>query len=248
VAASGTAGEGVRASRGALAPPLGRDADVLHRDDHGRGGGGLAGEIIPTFLIKLERPDDRQREAVHAARARGARPLHPRRVLQLPLADGASVALRDGALRRVLEAGRVRVRPSVPLGLASHRAGSGPHRRQVSRPLARAPLRTEPNGDRAELDHAGVPAPAHARAGLRRHPARVDAMAMLGVPYGDAVKNGRRRRWRASRPRRSRRRAGRRWPGWPRRQGDHGGRRLPAAPRHRPAQGRRVGEHGAGGN
>ena len=95
-------------------------------------------EIIPTFLIRSNVPTIASVQAVHAARARRPRHLHPRGLLQLPLADDPPVPLRDRALRRVLEAGRVRLRPSVPVGLAPHRPGPRARGRQVPRPLARA--------------------------------------------------------------------------------------------------------------
>ena len=61
-------------------------------------------------------------EAVHAARGRGPRPLHPRRLRRLPFADDPADPRRNGALRRVLEGRRVRLRPSVPVGLEADRA------------------------------------------------------------------------------------------------------------------------------
>ena len=89
-----------------------------------RGGGGrLAVRDHPDVPDPLQRADHRVGEAVHAARAGRARHLHPRGLLQLPLADDPAVPLRDRALRRVLEAGRVRLRPPVPVGLAAHRTG-----------------------------------------------------------------------------------------------------------------------------
>ena len=134
----------------------------------------------------IERADDRVGEAVHAARARRSRHLHPRGLLQLPLADDPSDSLGDRALRRVLEAGRVRLRPSVPVGLAPHRAGSAPHRRQVPVPLARAP-HAGPALDDSAIDHAGVHLALQDDLDYASIQKRVDAMAMLGVPYGDAV-------------------------------------------------------------
>ena len=69
----------------------------------------------------------------------GPRHLHPRRLRRLPLADGPALPLRDRALRRVLQGRRVRLRPSVPLGLEAHRSRPAPRRRQVPRCLALQP-------------------------------------------------------------------------------------------------------------
>ncbi len=51
--------------------------------------GGMA-ELLPTLLVKQAVPGARRRraEAVHRPRAAGARPLRPRGLLRLPLADG----------------------------------------------------------------------------------------------------------------------------------------------------------------
>ncbi len=68
--------------------------------------GGLV-EIIPMYLIKENVPDHRQRETLHAARSAGPRHLHPRRLRRLPFADDPAVPLRDRALRRILQSGRV---------------------------------------------------------------------------------------------------------------------------------------------
>ena len=103
----------------------------------------------------LERADDRLGQAVHAARDRRPRPLHPRRLRRLPLADDPAVARRDRALRRLLEGRGVRLRPSVPLGIEAHRTGSAARRRQVSGRLA---LRAHGGAARdvAAVDHAGL--------------------------------------------------------------------------------------------
>ena len=115
-------------------------------------------EIIPTFLIKSNVPTIASVKPYTPLELGGPRHLHPRGLLQLPLADDPPVPLRDRALRRVLQAGRVRLRPPVPVGLAPHRAGPGARGRQVSRPLARAAhARTRATID-AEVDHAGLPA------------------------------------------------------------------------------------------
>ncbi len=139
----------------ALSPGVGADAAGVHHAGDGGGGGRLALRGAADVPDQVERPDDRLGQAVHAARALRSRHLHPRGMLQLSLADDPAAALRDRALRRVLQAGRVGVRPPVPLGLATDRAGPGARGGQVSQPLARAPLR-QSAGDRGEVDHAGL--------------------------------------------------------------------------------------------
>ena len=116
--------------------------------------GGIV-EFVPTALVRVEHSDDCGRQAVHAARGRGTRPLHPRRLRRLSLADDAADPRRDRALRRVLEGGRVRLRPSVPLGIEAHRARPAPRRRQVSR-LVALPAHARAALDLAGLDHAGL--------------------------------------------------------------------------------------------
>ncbi len=64
-------------------------------------------ETIPMFFNKDNVKEIASGEALHAARGDRARHLHPRRLLQLPFADRPAVPLRDGAVRRVLEGGRV---------------------------------------------------------------------------------------------------------------------------------------------
>ena len=104
----------------------------------------------------LERADDCRGQAVHAARSRGAGPVHPGRLRRVPLADDAADAFGDRALRRLLEGRRVRLRPSVPVGLEAHRSGSAPGRRQVS---GRVAFRAHEAAGRdvARLDHARLP-------------------------------------------------------------------------------------------
>ena len=170
-------------------------------------------EIIPTFLIRSNVPSIASVKPYTPLELVGRDIYIARGLLQLPLADGAADPRRDRALRRVLEARRVRLRPPVPVGLAPHRPGSAPRRRQVPAPLARA-AHGGPALDHAAVDHAGV------RLAARRTTLdfasiqpRVDAMAMLGVPYGEAVTRAEamaRAQAAADRRRRSRRRAARR--------------------------------------
>ena len=130
----------------------------------------------------LERPDHRVGQAVHAARDRRARPLHPRRLRRLPFADGAAAARRNRALRRLLEGRRVRLRPSVPVGLEAHRAGPASRRRQVSGLVA---LRAHEAAarDLAGLDHAGLPVALRRASSTRRHiEGKIITLRRLGVP------------------------------------------------------------------
>ena len=164
-------GGGRRIHARGLAPALGRHAaDVLHL---GGGGGGerLALRDRAHVPHPLERAHHRRGQAVHAARAARTRRLHRRGLQQLPLADDPAHPLGDGALRRIQQARRVRLRPSVPVGLAPHRAGPAAHRRQVPEPLARAP-HGRPALDHAAIDHAPVPVAGEA---THRLPARSSA-------------------------------------------------------------------------
>ena len=145
-------------------------------------------EIIPTFLIQTNIPtiasvkpytplelagrDIYQREGCFNCHSQMVRP----------------VPLRDRALRRVQQTGRVRVRPSVPVGLA-HWSGSRARRRQNSTTWhvnhMKDPRKVTPNSIMprvSQLLTAKLDFPT-----IQKH---VDAMAMLGVPYGDMVKEG----------------------------------------------------------
>ena len=119
-------------------------------------------EAIPMFFDKENVKEIASVTPVHAARGRRPRHLHPRGLLQLPLAAGPAVPVRDRALRRVLEGRRVRLRPPVPVGLEADRARPAPRRREVPVALARAP-HAAARLDDAGVDHAALPAPADRR-------------------------------------------------------------------------------------
>ena len=104
-------------------PPDPRGARRPHDGPHrARPRRRLARRGDPDVLRQVERQGDREREALHAARGPRARRLPPRGLLQLPLAARPAVPVRDGALRRVLEGGRVRLRPPLPVGLEADRS------------------------------------------------------------------------------------------------------------------------------
>ncbi len=132
----------------------------------------------------VEHPQHRVGQAVYAARDRRTRPVYPRRLRRMPFADGAAAARRDRQVRRLLEAGRVRVRPPVPVGVEANGPGSPPRRRQVSGLLA---LRAHEAavGDLAAVDHARLPVDVRrpARAVARR--GKIITLRRLGVPYPD---------------------------------------------------------------
>ncbi len=96
-----------------------------------------------------------RRQALRAARARRPRHLRARRLLQLPLADGASAAGGDRALRSLLARRRSGLRPSVPVRLQAHRPGSRARRRSLhGRMASRAPDQSARR--RARIEHAGL--------------------------------------------------------------------------------------------
>ncbi|MGC4094854.1 MAG: cytochrome-c oxidase, cbb3-type subunit I [Polyangiaceae bacterium] len=191
---------------------------------------GLAVRDDPELPDPLERAEHRQRQAVYAARAARARHLRERRLLQLPLANGAANPLGDRALRRVLEARRVRLRPPVPMGITPHRPRLAPRRRQVPAPVASAP-HGRPALDDAAVDHAVLRL-------AQLEPARLQRRAKARRRDGDARRALRRRRAqsrtngaRTGTNNRSRARD----PGRParaRRKANHRADRLPAAARH----------------
>ena len=131
----------------------------VHRARGAGPGGRLAGRDAADVLQQGQRQGDRQRQALHAARGGRPRHLHPGGLLQLPLADGPAVPLRDRTLRRVRQGRRVRLRPSLPVGLEAHRPGPAARWREVSVALARAPHGPS-RVDDAGLDHAALSAPA----------------------------------------------------------------------------------------
>ena len=139
--------------------------------DRDRDRGRLAVRDRPDLPDEDQRAHDRERQAVHAARAVRPRHLRPRGLLQLPLADDPAVRRRGRPLRRVLQARRVRLRPPVPVGQPPARPRPGARGRQARRaalePVARAPPRRSAV-DLARLDHAVVPPPGarHDRLGL----------------------------------------------------------------------------------
>ena len=70
--------------------------------------GGMV-EIIPMIVDQGERAHHLQRETLHAAGSAGPGHLHPRRLPGLPFADDPPVPLRNRALRRILQGGRIRL-------------------------------------------------------------------------------------------------------------------------------------------
>jgi hypothetical protein len=126
------------------------------RADPAGGGGRRPRRDRAAVLPALHHAAGRGPQALHRAAAGRARRLHPRGLLQLPLADGAAVPRRDAALRPLLDRRRVRLRPPVPVGQQAHRPGPAPRRRQVQRRMAsRAP--EQPARPGARVQHAGLP-------------------------------------------------------------------------------------------
>jgi cytochrome c oxidase cbb3-type subunit I/II len=139
-----------------LAPPLGKTAAQVHRRGgyHGRGGFPLRDHS--DLPHQVQRSDDRDRDALHTSRARRTRHLPRRGLLQLPLADDPPDSCRDRALWRVLQTGRVRVGPPLPMGLPAHRPRSAEGRRQVPRSVARS-SHGRSTCDHRRFDHARLP-------------------------------------------------------------------------------------------
>ena len=142
----------------------------LHVHRLGRRGGGRAprcSRSCPMFLIRSNVPTIAAVKPYTPLELARPRRLRRRGLLQLPLADDPADPRGDGALRRVQQAGRVRLRPPVPVGLAPHRARPAAHRRQVPEPLARAP-HGGPALDHAAVHHAGLPVAGEATASTSR--------------------------------------------------------------------------------
>ena len=121
-----------------------------------------------------------------AAAARRARHLHPRRLLQLPLADDPSVPRRDRALRPLLGGRRVRLRPSVPVGQQAHRPRPRARRRPL---LATSGTACTSNNPRDVVPESNMPAyPWLAKTPLEPgddRPPKMRALRRVGVPYTD---------------------------------------------------------------
>src|SRR5690606_31787321 len=113
--------------------------------------------------------------AVRPVAARRTRHLRARRLLRVSHADDPHAALRDAALRRLLGGRRVRLRPSVPVGIQANGPGSRAHRRQVQRRMAQA-ASARPARRRARIEHAGLSV-ARGRAGRREGRAGAHARA-----------------------------------------------------------------------
>jgi cytochrome c oxidase cbb3-type subunit I/II len=174
-------------------PPLHRLATVAIADRR-------PVEMIPMWVIKSNVPTIASVKPYTPLELRGPRPLHPRRLRRLPLADDPSVPLRDRALRRILQAGEfVYDHPflwgSKRTGPDLHRVG-GKYPTLALQPHARSHLHV------ARLHHAALPVAAdqkldtqHCRPSIKAH------AGTLGVPYpiagireAKAVADGRGRR------------------------------------------------------
>ena len=117
--------------------------------------GGLV-EIVPLYFQRSTTEPVSGLKPYSALRARGARHLRARGLLQLPLADDPAVPRRGGALRPLLGGRRIRLRPSVPVGQQAHRPGPRPRRRPLQRRMApHAPA--QPARRRAGIEHARLP-------------------------------------------------------------------------------------------
>ena len=152
------------------APPLRRQASAADRTAHRLLESRPVQFAVLTFLScgcrrcrriradsadPIERSDHLLGQAVHAARDRRPRSVHPGGLRRLSLADDPPAARRDRPLRRLFEAGRVRVRPSFPLGIETYRTRSAARRRQVRGCLA---LRAHAGARRdvTAVHHAGL--------------------------------------------------------------------------------------------
>ena len=129
------------------------------------------GGIVQIAPLVLGRQHDREGEGhapLLAARAGRPRHLRARGLLRLPQPDDPHAARRGRALRPLQPRRREHVRPPVPVGLQAHRAGSGPRRRQVLRPMAR---RASDQSARAGAGkhHAGLSVAGRDQARCARH-------------------------------------------------------------------------------
>src|SRR5471032_1874096 len=135
-----------------------------------------------AVLPEIDHRADRRPETLQPAAPGRPRHLHPRRLLQLPLADDTSVPRRDRALRPLFGGRRVGLRPAVPVGFQAHLARVGGrysdewHKTHLNNPRDVVPESNMPNYPwlaRTNLDpQAIVP---HLR-----------ALQRLGDPYTDA--------------------------------------------------------------
>jgi hypothetical protein len=136
-----------------------------------------------AVLPEIHHPAGGRPQALRRGAAHRARHLYPRGLLQLPFADDPPLPRRDRALRPLLGGRRVRLRPSLPVGLEAHRPGSASRRRPLLRRVAsRPPDQSARRG--AGIEHAGLClprppgqgratsrprcAPAHGRRALQR--------------------------------------------------------------------------------
>ena len=165
------------APRGARAP--------LHRADGARGAHRRHRRDRPYAPRRARQADARRRHAVPRSRARGARRLPARGLLQLPLADDSSVPLGAAAVRRAVHDGRVAVRPPVPVGLQADRSGPGARRGRSTRTSGT----TGTSSIRAKSPPgSNMPPYAHLADGhvdLTRTTDKLHAMKSIGVPYTD---------------------------------------------------------------
>ena len=143
-------------------------------------------EIIPLFLIKSNIPTIKE-----------VKPYTPLELLgrDIYIENGCYNCHsqmvrpdpgRDQALRRIQQAGRVRLRPSVPVGLAADRAGHRPARAASNRPIWHVRHFRDPR----ETSQGKSIMPTYdwlldAKAEIDAIPQRMRGMQMLGVPYTD---------------------------------------------------------------
>ena len=137
-------------------------------------------EIMPLFLIQSNIPTIASVQPYTPLELMGRDMYIAERLLQLPLADDPADPGRDEALRRIQQAGRIGVRPSVPMGLAADRARTWPARAASSRPTGTCvhfqdPRQMTPGSIMPELRLAA------GRTGrFRRHPAADGGMRHAG--------------------------------------------------------------------